>query len=289
MILDKVSFNGQLFERDGFGLSPANRSFRYGDGLFETIRAVNGKVLWAEKHFHRLTKGAALLNLGLPAGFDQEKFINDILALYRENHPGDEAARIRFALFRKEGGFYKPDSQGTDYLIETSPLKSKDYTLNRQGLLVDIFDEYYKPCHALSGVKSSSALIYVLAGIFCREKGLDDCLLINDERLLAEATSSNLFLVKDQRLVTPSLDQACVEGVMRSVVIDLAISHGLQVEERPIETFELPDANEIFLTNAISGIQWVVGFREKRFYNKLSRTLEGYLNRAARDYLLMPQ
>ncbi|MEE4177282.1 MAG: aminotransferase class IV [Bacteroides sp.] len=282
----KISFNGKLLDRDGFGLSLANRSFRYGDGLFETIRVENGKVLWAERHFQRLSKDSGLLKMELPSGYDQEKFARDILNLYRENHKEDEPARVRFALFRQEGGFYTPQLNGVDYLIETSPLKSAYYSLNKKGLLVDIFEDYYKSCHALSNIKSSSALVYVMAGIFCKEKGLDDCLLINDERLLAEATSSNLFLVKDKRIVTPSLDQACVEGVMRSVVIDLARSQGIGVEERPLESFELSDADEIFLTNAISGIQWVVGFREKRFYNKMARTLEGLLNRAARDYVL---
>ncbi|MDX9940874.1 MAG: aminotransferase class IV [Bacteroidales bacterium] len=280
---DKISFNGQLFERDGFWLSPANRSFRYGDGLFETIRVESGKILWAERHFKRLVRSAKLLKLDLPAGYGQESFSGDILKLCRENHGAGEAVRVRFSLFRHEGGFYKPDSGLADYLVETSLLKNNFYRLNARGLLVDVFEDYYKPCHGLSTVKSSSALIYVMAGIYCKEKGLDDCLLINDERLLAEATSSNLFLVKDQRLITPSLDQGCVEGVMRAVIIDLARTHGIQVAERPIEPFELPEADEVFLTNAISGLQWVVGFREKRYYNKMARTLEDLLNKASGD------
>ena len=279
----KISFNGQLHERDKFGISPANRSFRYGDGLFETIRVENGKVLWAERHFQRLFKGAKLLKLKWPDGLDLEKFSSAILEVCRENHSPGDPVRVRFSLFRREGGFYKPESGIADFLIETSPLKINNYRLNGKGLLVDIFDEYYKPCHALSTVKSSSALVYVMAGIFCQEKGLDDCLLINDERLLAEATSSNLFLVKDQRLITPSLDQGCVEGVMRSVIIDLSRQAGFQLEERPVEPFELNEADEVFLTNAIAGIQWVVGFREKRYYNKTARILEGLLNQGASE------
>lgn len=281
----KVIYNDHLYDRESFVLSPANRSFRYGDGLFETIRVEAGKILWAERHYRRLVKGAGILKLDLPQGFDLKKFSENILSLVRENHSDSEAVRVRYSLYRQEGGFYKPDTNQANDLVETLPLKTHFYRLNSRGLLIDIFEDYYKPCHALSTVKSASALIYVMAGIHGREKGLDDCLLINDERLLAEATSSNLFLVKDRRLITPSLDQGCVEGVMRSVVIDLALARQLQVEERPVEAFELSEADEVFLTNAISGIQWVVGFREKRFYNKMAKTLEGLLNQAARNGL----
>ncbi len=275
---EMISFNGHLMPRDGFGLSPENRSFRYGDGLFETIRVENGKVYWSERHFKRLTKGAELLKLQLPNGYHHELFVSDILEVCRHNHDEETASRVRFSLFRNEGGYYTPKLNTATFLIETNQVQGSGYMLNRRGLLVDVFEDFYKPCHALSNIKTASALIYVMAGLFSKGKKLDDCLLINDERLLAEATSSNLFLVKDQRIITPSLDQACVEGVMRSVIIEIASAEGFQVEERPVEKWELPEADEIFLTNVISGIRWVVGFREKRYYNKTAQKLIQALN-----------
>jgi len=275
---EMISFNGHLLPRDGFGLSPENRSFRYGDGLFETIRIENGKVRWSDRHFMRLTKGADLLMLQLPSGYDHDRFVDDILEVCRHNHDEETAIRVRFSLYRNEGGYYTPELNTATFLIETSQLRGSGYSLNRKGLLIDVFEEYYKPCHAISNIKTSSALVYVLAGLFRKEKNLDDCLLINDERLLAEATSSNLFLVKDNRIITPSLDQACVEGVMRSVVIEIAAANGFLLEERPVEIWELPEADEIFLTNAISGISWVLGFREKRYYNKTAQKLIQALN-----------
>lgn len=275
---DMISFNGHLMPRAGFGLSPENRSFRYGDGLFETIRVDNGKVRWADRHYKRLAKGADVVKLQLPAGYGYDRFVNDILEVCRHNHDEDSAIRVRFSLFRNEGGYYTPEINTATFLIETRQLQGSGYSLNRKGVLLDVFEDFYKPCHALSNIKTSSALIYVMAGLFRKEKNLDDCLLINDERLLAEATSSNLFLVKDNRIITPSLDQACVEGVMRSVVIEIASAEGFLVEERPVETWELPEADEIFLTNAINGISWVVGFREKRYYNKTAQQLIQALN-----------
>jgi len=281
---EMISFNGHLLPRDGFGLSPENRSFRYGDGLFETIRVENGKVLWADRHFKRLTKGAALLKFELPADFNEKKFVADIQNICLQNHDEETSVRVRFSLYRNQGGFYIPEKNTATYLIETSKLPGSYYSLNRKGLLIDVFEDYYKPCHALSGIKTASALIYVVAGLFRNERKLDDCLLINDERLLAEAISSNLFLVKGKRIITPSLDQGCVEGVMRSVVLEIASAEGFIVEERPVDAQELPLADEIFLTNAISGISWVVGFREKRYYNETTKRLSEALNRAKRAH-----
>jgi branched-subunit amino acid aminotransferase/4-amino-4-deoxychorismate lyase len=156
------------------------------------------------------------------------------------------SVRVRFSLYRNQGGFYVPEKNTATYLIETSKLPGSYYSLNRKGLLIDVFEDYYKPCHALSGIKTASALIYVMAGLFRNERRLDDCLLINDERLLAEAISSNLFLVMGKRIITPSLDQGCVEGVMRAVVLEIASAEGFMVEERPVDAEELPGADEVF-------------------------------------------
>jgi len=274
-----ISLNGKLRQAEEPSLGSSNRSFRYGDGLFETIRVNNGHVLWSERHFYRLKKGAELLRLELPETFSHDFFVAQIHRVYRHNHPEGGHARVRFAIYRTEGGFYVPEENAASFLIETTKLSSSLYPLNRKGILVDFFEEYYKPCHALSNIKSSSALIYVMAGLYRKERKLDDCLLINDERLLAEAISSNVFLVNGNQLITPSLDQACVEGVMRSVVIELAPSLGFKIEERPVEPDELLHADEVFLTNTISGIIWVLGFRKKRYFNKAAKALSDALNK----------
>lgn len=276
---EMISFNGHLMPSDGFGLSPENRSFRYGDGLFETIRVENGKVLWADLHFKRLNKGLAFLKLEMPAGFDLKYFTSEIQNLCLQNHDEGLPLRVRFSVFRNQGGYYLPLKNAASCLIETERLTLPGYNLNRQGLYIDIFEDLYKPCHRLSNCKTTSALIYVLASLYRKAKNLDDCLLINEKHLLAEASSSNLFLVKNNQLITPSLDQACVEGVMRSVIIEIASAEKIPVEERPIKIEELLEADEIFLTNAINGIQWVVGFREKRYFKNTSQKLVQALNR----------
>lgn len=278
-----ILLNGKFLNDDGPVIEASNRSFRYGDAIFETIRVENGRILWQHLHLARLIKGAEVLKLNLPYQFTAEKFDQLIANIYNINHPGGGPARIRFALFRNDGGYYVPENNSASFLIETSALENRFFPLNHRGIMLGLYQEYYKPCHTLSNLKSSNALIHVLAGLYRTENKYDDCLLINDERLVAESISSNVFMVKGQKIITPSLDQACVEGVMRAVVLEICSMMGMATEERPVDTEELLNADEVFLTNAISGITWVLGFRQKRYFNKISNKLAVALNSLAKE------
>lgn len=275
--------NGKLLKADEPVLGPSNRSFRYGDGIFETIRVEDGRVLWPHLHLARLIKGAEVLKLELPNPFTVVEFEQYIGQVIKINHPAGGPARVRFAVFRNDGGHYVPESNLASFLIETSAIETSFYPLNQKGKMLGLYQEYYKPCHTLSNLKSSNALIYVLAGLYRNENKYDDCLLINDERLLAECISSNVFMVKGEQIITPSPDQACVEGVMRAVIMDIASKLGLAVEERPVDPEELLNADEVFITNAILGINWVLGFRQKRYFNKISNKLAVALNSLAKE------
>ncbi len=277
-----ISYNGELINRDTFQISPENRVFRYGDGVFETIRLENGKILWAEKHYQRLKKSAGVLKMNFPAGFSLEQFTTELLRVYQKNHPDGGPARARLAMFRKEGGYYAPATNEVSFFIETVSLEKTGFYLNKKGLLIDIYPDTAKPVNRLSPLKSSNSLLFVLAGIFCKERKLDDCLIINEAGNFAEASSSNIFLVKGRELQTPSLDQGCVEGVMRSVILDIAHREGLPTREKKIDIADILQADELFLTNSIKGIAWVLGFRQKRFYHKTAHWLNGKLNQYAR-------
>ncbi len=276
-----ISYNGEFVKRNEFYIPLDNRVFRYGDGVFETIRIENGKVLWAEKHYERLKKSAGVLKMNFPGSFSLKRFLSDIHEVYRKNHPGGEPARARLAMFRREGGYYTPETNDVSFFIETVPLKSSGFSLNKKGLLVDIYPDTKKPLNRLSPLKSSNSLLFVMAGIYCRENDLDDCLIMNENGNIAEASSSNIFLVKGRELQTPSLDQGCVEGVMRSVVLDIASREGIPLAEKRIGVADLLQADELFLSNSIQGINWVLGFRQKRYYHKTAQWLTDKLNQYA--------
>lgn len=275
---DLLSFNGKIIRRDDLCISPQNRAFRYGDGVFESIRNHRGITLWEDFHFKRLQTAAIRLHLNMLPGWSKESFSAILKELYMANHKKDKAARLRLSLFRNDGGLYTPYTNNASLLIESESLDQDTFTLNAIGLTIGVYHEISKPFNALSSLKSINAQLYVLACIDKRDKGLGDMLLLNDQGMIAEATSSNVFIVKNSQLFTPALSQACVEGIMRDVVMELAGDIGMRVNETSIALDELEDADEVLLTNAIQGIRWVRQFNQKKYQNKIATALVEALN-----------
>ena len=280
-----LSYNGKVLPEDEFSLSPRNRAFLYGDGVFETIRVAAGKVLWASYHFDRINYAAGKLHFNTGSSWSLTMFENAVIELADAAHGPGSNARVRFSLFREEGGLYAPFTNNASYLIESEELDIPNYTLNNKGLLTDVYPEISKPLNALADIKSINAQLYVLAGIYKRDKGLGDVILLNQEGHVAEAGSSNIFLVRKNRLITPAADQGAVDGIMRRVILQLASDHDIPVAERVVSTADLESADEIFLTNAIHGIRWVMGFRQKRYYNSFSRQIMRLLNAKVKAFL----
>ena len=273
-----LSFNGELVSRKDFCLSTANRAFRYGDGVFESLRVHQGKVLWIEHHYRRLCKSIAALHMNMHDDWSAEYFEQITNTLLTANHSPESSARIRFSVFRNDGGLYTPFTNNASYLIESETIDQESYLLNTKGISVVPFEEIKKSCNILSPLKSINAQLYVLAAIYKRNLGFGDALILNEEGLVAEATSSNVFMYKSGKIITPALSQACVEGVMRAVIIEIAHLNGIPVLETKISLDDLASAKEVFLTNAVQGIRWVKEFQGKRFGNEMALWLTDQLN-----------
>lgn len=276
-----LSLNGKIIHRDELYISTQNRAFRYGDGVFESIRLQYPEVLWADLHFQRLQKAISILHFRMMPDWSFDVFKKSLLDLYAANSITTKAARVRLSLYRNDGGLYTPYSNNASILIEMELLDNENFTLNAIGIDLGMYQDIRKPLNALSGLKSANALLYVLASMYKRDKGFGDVLILNDEGMIAEATSSNIFIVSNESLYTPPISQACVEGVMRAVVIGLAQDLFIPVHETTISPLDLEDADEVFLTNAIQGIRWVKHFNHKRFKNKLASELIAALNNKA--------
>jgi branched-chain amino acid aminotransferase len=150
--------------------------------------------------------------------------------------------------------------------------------LNDEGFVIDLYNEIKKPVNKISNFKTTSALPYVMAGIYAREKKLNDVLLVNDTNNIIESTNSNIFIVCNGVLYTPGLTDGCVAGVMRMQIINLALENKFKVYECGLTPQNLLIADEVFLTNAVKGMQWVVSYKMKRYFNKVTRELLGLLN-----------
>lgn len=273
-----VYFNGQLITEDTFKISIQNRAFKYGDSIFETIRCKGTTPLFFDKHFNRLQHSMQLLHYSTNSFLDYTVLIRNIEHLLNASKFFN-GSRLRLTVYRNDGGLYTPDTNDCSYLIEAETLENKNYTLNSTGHFIEVYEDVLKPMNSLSGIKSGNALLYTLAAIYKKQHGFNDCIILNTDKNICEYISSNLFIVKDNHVLTPSLNQGCVNGIMRSAIIEILNYNSISCKDDSVLTIDdILSADELFSTNAISGIQWILGFRKKRFYNKLSHFLITELN-----------
>lgn len=257
----------------------SNRSFRYGDGIFETIRLVRGHLHLFDYHMERLMNGADFLKMEMPSNWDRSFFKKKVWELLKKNEE-TRNGKIRLSLFRADGGLYTPKSSKANLLIEYEPYNSEHFTLNKKGLKMEVFSEMEKTSNPFSNFKTSNALIYILASIYKKEEDLDDCFIVNSQNRIIEGISSNIFIVKDNQLITPPLSEGCVAGVMRSYLLDLLEKHEMEYRESSIQLEDLFQAQEIFLTDAIKGVRWVESYKVKRYNLNIAQQLNTYLNQA---------
>lgn len=272
-----INHNGVISESDKPVLFVNNRGFRYGDALFETIRFSNNKSLFLKEHLQRLVNGMRVLKMEMHPLFSESFFEKSIFELVQRNGIGTDG-RIRLTVYRNDGGFYAPSDNKVSFLIEAYPKEEVGYVLNQKGLTVDLYTEFRKTPNALASIKSANSSIYVMAGIYKNQHQLDECILSNDKSHIIEAISSNIFAVKNGVLYTSPVEDGCVDGVMRKKIIQIAQQNKIAVYEISIMQNVLLGADELFLTNTIKGIQWVVAFKQKRYFNNTSKKLIEKLN-----------
>ena len=261
-----INFNGKLFHSDKPVLKTNNRAFCYGDGLFETMRFHENKILLINDHMDRLFRGMKCLKMEIPKKISAFYIQKQVAQIVRKNGiEGD--ARIRLQVFRNEGGYYSPTDNTTGFVISAEKLNSDNHTKQKRGLIVDLFSEITKPKSPLSNFKTSNSIIYVLAAIFAKEKKIDDCIILNTEGNVTDSISSNVFIIKKDTLITPPLSDGCMDGVMRKNILKACKGKKIKTSEKSIRIEDLLNADEVFLSNAIDGIRCVKQFRKKIYVN----------------------
>jgi len=277
-----ISHNGKIILTKEFRPEFNNRAFQYGDGLFETMHALGTNVQFFYEHIERLISSMKVLKMEVPVRFsiDTLGLQKEITKLLTKNRIY-KGARVRLSVFRQSGGFYSPETNEISYLIQTEHLKYDQYELNNQGFIIDIYEEVQKPINIFSGLKTSSSIFYVMAGIFKSGNNLDECLIINEKGNIVEGVSANIFVVKENNIYTPSLKSGCLNGIMRKKIIEIAKNEKFTVfDDVPIQLQDIVAADELFFTNAITGIRWVLGFKQRRYYNKIAKLLNTKLNKS---------
>ncbi|WP_330442022.1 aminotransferase class IV [Flavobacterium sp. C4GT6] len=273
-----INYNGNLTENTNISVEQ-NRGFLYGDAVFETLKVVDGKILFAEDHYFRLMASMRIVRMEIPMHFTMEymeKQVKNLATALNIN----ASCRVRLTFFRKSGGFYLPTTNDSEFIITAEALQEPLYSFTENSTYeVDLFKDFYVTKQLLSTIKSTNKMVQITGSIFAHENGLDNCLLINDEKNVIEALQGNIFMLKGKKLITPPVTDGCLNGIMRKQVLAIARkTEGLEVSEESISPFELQKADEIFITNVIKGIQPITKYRKKEYGSTLASELIKKLN-----------
>lgn len=274
-----INFNGALQDSD-LHMSFANRSFLYGDGVFETLKVANNNILFWEDHYFRLMATMRIVRMDIPMSFTMEYLEDQILSLIGILNIQD-SARVRLTVFRNSGGLYLPEDNSISFVIQASKLDNLKYNCTSSRFEVDLYKDFIVPKQLLSTLKTTNKIINVTASIFAEENQLDTTLLLNENKNVIEAANGNLFMITENKLITPPISEGCLNGIMRKQIIALARQiPSITVSESPISPFDLQKADELFITNCIIGIQPITKYRKKEFEVRIAHQLTEMLNRS---------
>lgn len=278
-----INFDGKLLSKEVDFLNHENRGLRYGDSLFETIRVVNGKLIFWEEHYLRLMASMRILRMEIPMNFTMEYLEDQIVKTIKTNTLEEQTVRVRLTVYRKNGGLYTPDTNTISFLIEVKALPTSFYIIEDAAYEVELFKDFYVNPDMLSTLKTNNKILNVVGSIYAKENKYQNCLLLNTNKSVVEALNGNLFLVKGNVIKTPPISDGCLNGIIRKKLLAiLAKIEDYTLIEESISPFELQKADELFITNAVIGIQPITKYRKKDFGTAVSKNLLGKLNATAR-------
>jgi branched-chain amino acid aminotransferase len=258
--------NGKTYREGSAMLSANSRGLRYGDGLFETIKSIKGRLQFIDEHFARLWKGLHVLQFNIPKHFTPDYLQDAISALLKKN-AHDKMARIRLTVFRGDGGLYDEINHKPNLLIQTWMLPEDTGEWNSNGLVLGIYTDAKKSCDLLSNIKHNNFLPYSMAAIHAKKQKWNDAVLQNTEGGLCDTTIANIFLIKNEVICTPALAQGCIAGIIRKFLINRLTAANYKLIEDRLSIEDLLAADEVFLTNSIYNLRWVQNFGDKKYTN----------------------
>ena len=258
-----IHLNGRLVPESEAKVSVFDRGFLYGDGVFESMRAVNGTVFRQALHLERLSRSARSV------GIDAIPPTQEVGAACRELLDANRllGARLRITLTRGPGrpGEYLGTTGPATVVISAAPFAGCDPMLHREGVKVVIPQHRQIPAASLDpAVKSTSRLASVLARRQASERGGFEAVLLDSDGHLTEGTVSNLFLVQNGRLLTSRTPSGGLPGITREVVFELARESGIAISEERLPVDLLETAQEAFLTNTSWEILPIIQVDERR-------------------------
>ena len=240
--MGEVFYNSEFINEEEVVIKISNRGFNYGDGFFETIKIINTKLFNFSAHYARFSFACKVLKL---KNNETERSLGTLInKLIEKNKIVNGSAKIH--VNRSGEGKYLPLSGSLDLLIRTNYGSS---FVKNTPISLCVFSDEQKTKGKISNIKSVNALVSVLGAIYAKEHGFDNAILKNTEGNFIETTNSNLFIIKQGIVYTPPVNEGCLDGTMRKWVLDQ-----VDVIEKSLNPLDIKEADEVFSTNAISGI-----------------------------------
>jgi 4-amino-4-deoxychorismate lyase len=240
------------------GVDPADRGLAYGDGLFETMAARDGRIRWLDLHFDRLEEGCRRLQIPPP----ERRLVADEIASHCARVG---RATVKLIVTRGPGarGYAPPAAPAPTRILSIGAWPNYPSSHYAKGIRLRVCRLRLATNPALAGMKHLNRLEHVLAHLELRGTDADQGLLLDTSEHVVGGTSSNVFAVREGQLLTPAIERAGIKGVMRRVVLAAANELGVPSAERDWTLAETANADELFMTNALFGI-WPVALFDGR-------------------------
>ena len=277
----QIFLNDRIVPEHEAVVSVFDHGFLYGDGIYETMRAYDGKVFMLGRHIERLDRSAGLIRLQIP---EAQVITDAVYAALQAN--GLKSAYIRVSVSRGKGpvGLDPALCPLPTFVVIAEEFKGHPDELYAKGVKLIIARTRRNLIAALDPkIKSLNFLNNILAKIEAKERNAYEAIMLNADGFIAEGTVCNIFFVRDGVLCTPSAEVGVLDGITRELVIHLAEENGIPVEEGRYLPEDIFRAAEVFFTNTTSEIMPVSQIEETRYE---IGAVTGALRRGYRDYVL---
>ena len=246
-----VFLNGQYLPANEASISVFDRGLNYGDGIFETLRTYKGEIFTLGLHIERLRKSAK--KLAIPLKDDEASWEIILKRLLELNSLKEEDSYIRITITRVTdfGGLNSDMKTEPNMIVVNKPLRSSIKDQQKNGIKGTILDVRGRSPYMLTNIKSLNFLPNVLGKMEVSAMGIDEGFFLSTKGSLTEGTTTNIFLIKGNELLTPPVEDGLLPGVTRDIVIDLAGQKGLEVTERGFDKEEVLRSDEAFVTNSV--------------------------------------
>ena len=249
-----INYNGEI-QQTSPALSAKNRGFLYGDGVFDLVKYVEGKLIFWEEHYLRLMATMRISRMDIPDSFTLEFLESEIQKTIQGNALSGKPVLVRTTISRKEGGGYTPQSQEVNYCMDIEGITTPFYQNLNIPYEVELFKDYYTQADLLSTLNTTNRMLHIIGSVFAKENDYQNCILMNTQKNVVSFLDGNLFLVFGNQIVTPPLSDGAPNGITRKKLIEaLGKTEDFSLEERSVSPFELQKADEFFLNTVCNQI-----------------------------------